>query len=141
MLPASRALEDDPCPVAEATLGQIYRSSPQGLPDLIASIPPQVRGMLAVYCYRRAHLASVGLAIAASCDEDDLARQGNAGAMLFAKSRESAKPAAVTDLPSTGGRRKVTLASGTLRTMAPLDDEPDDADEPEAVVALERVDA
>lgn len=125
MLPGSRAVEDDPCPVTEATLGQMYRASPQGLPDLIATLSPQVRGMLAVYCYRRAHLNSIGLSIAATCEEDDLTRHGgNAGAALFAKSREMAKPA-LPDL-HTGGRRKISLATGTLRTMAPLDDEMDD---------------
>ncbi len=126
MLSGPRALEDDPCPVPEATFGQIYRSSPQGLAELIETIPPDVRAMLAVYCYRRAHLASIGLAVAASCDEDDLSRHGgNAGMMLFRKSREAARPTAVAD-PQSGSRRKVTLASGTLRTLAPLDDDTDE---------------
>ncbi len=118
-----RALEDEPCPVPDATLGQMYRSSPNGLGDLLATMPPEIRGMLAVYCYRRAHLASIGLAIAATCDEDDLTRHGgNAGAALFVKSREASKR--VPD-PSSG-RRKVTLASGPLMTMAPLVDIEDD---------------
>jgi len=47
-----------------------------GWPLCSKMFPPRTRAMLAVYCYRRAHLASIGLAIAASCDEDDLAEHG-----------------------------------------------------------------
>ena len=125
MMPERRVLEDDPCPVPDSVLGQMYRSSPHGLSELIATIPPEVRGMLAMYCYRRAHLAAVGLAIAASCEEDDLTRAGgNAGSVLFAKSREAAHSSG-TD-PHLGGRRKVTLASGSLRNLVPVDDEIED---------------
>jgi hypothetical protein len=125
MIPERRVFEDDPCPVPDNLLGRMYRSSPHGLSELIATIPPEVRGMLAVYCYRRAHLASIGLAIAASCEENDLTRAGgNAGSVLFAKSRESAQTP--TADPHASGRRKVTLASGSLRNLVPLDDEIED---------------
>src|ERR1039457_2472207 len=61
-----------------------YRASAHGLNELIATVSPTARVLLAVYCYRRAHLASIGLAIAATCDKDDLADWGgNAGAVLF----------------------------------------------------------
>jgi hypothetical protein len=122
MLPERRMFEEEPCPVPDQILGEIYRASPQGLDELIASVAPDIRGMLAMYCYRRAHLASVGLAIAATCDEDDLTRTGgNAGAVLFARSREA--PQAPRVDPHLSGRRKVTLASAPLREMAPIDDE------------------
>ena len=46
--------------------------------------------LLGVFCYRRAHLASIGLAIAATCAEDDLTSLGgNAGTMLFERSRKA----------------------------------------------------
>ena len=116
MLPERRMFEDEVCPVSDETLGEMYRASSHGLSDLIAAVPPAARGMLAMYCYRRAHLASIGLAIAASCDEDDLTRHGgNAGAVLFVKSREA--PEAPRLAPHLVGRRKITLASGTLRNM------------------------
>ena len=91
MLPEHRRmLEDEVCPVPDEVLGEMYRANSHGLAELIATVSSDVRGMLAMYCYRRVHLASVGLAIAASCDEDDLTRSGgNAGAVLFAKSREA----------------------------------------------------
>ena len=124
MLPDRRMFEDEPCPVSDQALGELYRSSSHGLGELIATVSPNARAMLALYCYRRAHLTSIGLAIAASCDEDDLTRSGgNAGAMLFAKSRES--PQAPHATPHLGCR-KITLASGPLRQMGPIEDETDE---------------
>ena len=112
MLPEHRALlEDEPCPVRDEILGEMYRASPHGLDELIATVSPTARVLLAVYCYRRAHLASIGLAIAATCDKDDLANSGgNAGAVLFERSREAPAPA-LSNAHATG-RRKITLATG-----------------------------
>jgi hypothetical protein len=122
MLPERRMFEDEACPVPDNVLGEMYRANPHGLNELIVSVPPSVRGMLAMYCYRRAHLASIALAIAATCDEDDLTHYGgNAGALLFAKSREAESGPRL--LPHQIGRRKISLASGTLRNLVPVDDE------------------
>jgi len=131
MQPAVPALDEEPCPISTDTLGAMYRSSPEGLTELISSIPPAVRGMLAVYCYRRSHLASIGLAVAATCTEDDLTRTGgNAGAMLYQASRATARAAG----PALS-RRKITLATGMLRTMTPLDEDFDDEIEAENAAA------
>ena len=91
MLPEHRALlEDELCPVPDEMLGEMYRASAHGLNELIATVSPTAKVLLAVYCYRRAHLASIGLAIAATCDKDDLANwAGNAGVALFERSREA----------------------------------------------------
>ena len=125
MLPERRMFEDEACPVPVDVLGEMYRANPHGLNELIVSVPPAVRGILAMYCYRRAHLASIALAIAATCEEDDLTRPGgNAGSLLFAKSREPQSAPRVA--PHLVGRRKITLASGTLRNMVPANDEEDD---------------
>jgi hypothetical protein len=122
MLPERRMFEDEACPVSDDVLGEMYRANQHGINELITSVPPIVRGMQAINCYRRAHLASIALAIAATCDEDELTRHGgNAGALLFAKSRERESGPRVSPNPS--GRRKITLASGTLRNMVPENDE------------------
>ena len=114
--------EDEGCPVSDQVLGDLYRANPHGLNELIVSVPPAVRGMLAMYCYRRAHLASIALAVAATCDEDDLTRHGgNAGAVLYAKSREADSGPRLA--PHPVGRRKITLANGTLRNLLPVNDE------------------
>ena len=123
MLPEHRALlEDEPCPVSDETLGEMYRASAHGLNKLIATISPTARVLLAVYCYRRAHLASIGLAIAATCDKDDLADWGgNAGAVLFERSREA--PHSSPSDSHLAGRRKITLATGAIRQLRPIEDE------------------
>jgi hypothetical protein len=105
-------------------LGDLYRASPHGLHELIASVSPMARALLAVYCYRRAHLASIGLVIAASCEEEDLTSLGgNAGASLFERSREAPKSLSID--ANSSGRRKITLATEPLRQLIPLDDEED----------------
>ena len=117
-----RMPQEEPCPVPDHLLGQLYRANPQGLDALIATVAPQTRAMLAIYCYRRSHLASIGLAIAASCDEYDLTTSGGQfGTVLFAKAREA--PALPKAEPHLGGRRKITLASGPAPGADPFADE------------------
>lgn len=119
----SYGLAEEPCPIADQTLGELYRSHRQGLAALVQTVSPDVRAMLALYCYRRAHLQSLGLTVAASCTEDELVEAGgHAGAALFAASRKIAAPA--PEQPS--GRRKITLSSGPLTTIAPLEDDIDE---------------
>jgi len=77
MMPEHRAmLEDERCPVPDETLGQMYRATSHGLSEIIATVSPGARVLLAMYCYRRAHLASIGLAIATTCEKDDLTSLG-----------------------------------------------------------------
>jgi hypothetical protein len=119
MLPEHRILlEDEPCPVSDETLGEMYRASSHGLHKLVETIPPTTRALLAVYCYRRAHLASIGLAIAATCEKDDLGSfGGNAGAVLFERSREApVSSSASTHAPQ---RKKITLAVMPTRVPTP----------------------
>jgi hypothetical protein len=117
--------DDDVCPVRDELLGELYGASKLGLPALVATVPPGIRAMLALFCYHRSHLHSMGLAIAASCDEDDLVRLGGrVGAILFTRSREAPQPQPLASHHAS--RRKITLASGQLRNMAPISDELDE---------------
>jgi hypothetical protein len=120
-----RMSDDENCPVGDELLGEMYRASEASLPVLVATVEPDLRAMLALFCYHRSHLHSLGRSIAASCSADELVRVGGAvGAALFATSREPVPPK-----PGTyySNRRKVTLSTGSIRKMAPLDD--DDGDE------------
>jgi len=90
-------LNEETCPVPESVLGQLYRASPQGLPALIETVPPIARATLAIYCRRRGHFASLALAIASTCNKDDLIDAGgDFGASLYeqARSRPQASYAA-----------------------------------------------
>ena len=116
MLPVRTHIpQEERCPVPEAVLGQLYRASTHGLEELVANVPSETCAMLALYCYRRAHLQTIGLAIASRCKVDDLETfGGNAGRALFEKARKfrTTPPA-----PQHLKRRTITLATGALRRV------------------------
>ena len=116
--------ENDACPVRDELLGEMYRASPHGLQSLVGSVSSDVRAMLALFCYRRSHLHSLAVAIAASCSERDLIDNGGrVGSTLYALSREST----VKSSPSlSGGRKPITLSTKPLSVLAPLEDGFDD---------------
>ncbi len=125
MFSSRDAFENDFCPVRDELLGEMYRASEHGLPKLVESVSPEVRAMLALFCYRRSHLHQLALAIAASCSERELIEiGGRVGSTLYALSREPAGRAAVAT--STGGRKPITLSTKPLSTFKPLDDELDE---------------
>jgi hypothetical protein len=121
MLPARPQVpNEEHCPVPEHVLGQLYRSSPHGLDELVATIPAATRAMLALYCYRRAHLQAIGLAIATTCEKHDLEKfGGNAGTILFKQSRKSPDEASSSHYLE---RRRITLSKGKLREFGPIED-------------------
>jgi hypothetical protein len=126
MFSSRDAFENDFCPVRDELLGEMYRASEHGLPQLVASVSPDVRAMLALFCYRRSHLYSLALTIAASCNEQELVQVGGrVGSTLYALCRE---PAARNAPSSYGNRKPITLSTKPLSAVAPIEDEPDDED-------------
>lgn len=121
MLSDRRTFDDDACPVCEQFLAELSSANEGALRGLLEDIEPEIKPELAFFCYRRAHLQTVGLAIAACCNESELVFfGGRAGAVLFARSRE--EWGAVQTVPVYSMRRKITLARGPLRSL-PYDDE------------------
>ena len=133
MFSSRDAFENDFCPVRDELLGEMYRASEHGLPKLVESVSPEVRAMLALFCYRRSHLHQLALAIASSCTERELVETGGrVGSTLYALSRE---PAVRATAASPGnGKKPITLSTKPLSTFKPFDDELDD-DVVEAVTA------
>lgn len=128
MFSSRDAFENDFCPVRDELLGEMYRASENGLPQLVASVSPDVRAMLALFCYRRSHLYSLALTIAATCSEHDLVHfGGRVGSTLYALSREPAVRAAPSS--SFGNRKPITLSTKPLSTFTPLEDVSDEADD------------
>lgn len=124
MWSSREAYENDFCPVEERLLGEMYRANENGLPQLVDSVSGDVRAMLALFCYRRSHLHSLALSIAASCEERDLiSLGGRVGSALFAQSRGGA----ARGLAEASGRKTITLSTKPLSTFSP--DVDDDADE------------
>ncbi|MBR0716688.1 hypothetical protein [Bradyrhizobium liaoningense] len=124
MFSSREAYESDFCPVRDELLGEMYRASESGLPRLVESVSPDARARLALFCYRRSHLHSLAVAIAASCSERDLVDTGGrVGSTLYALSRAGATKAT----PSlSGGRKPITLSTKPLSVLAPLEDDLDD---------------
>jgi hypothetical protein len=121
MFSSRDAYENDFCPVRDELLGEMYRASEQGLPRLVESVSSDVRAMLALFCYRRSHLYSLALSIAASCSERDLIQLGGrVGSTLYALSREPAARSAPTS--SYGNRKPITLSTKPLSALAPIED-------------------
>ena len=132
MFSSRDAYENDFCPVRDELLGEMYRASEHGLPRLVESVSSEVRAMLALFCYRRSHLHTLALSIAASCSERDLIQLGGrVGSTLYALSREPA--ARATSSTSYGNRKPITLSTKPLSTFAPIEDDLDE--EIEAVTA------
>ena len=108
---------EENAPVSDELLGDLYRADPKGLPLLVETIPPMLRALLAVYCFRRGHLERIGLTIASTCTEQDLIEQGGmAGVALYAKSRELQRMP-----PKMHGTQKITLPAFFVRGIS---DEP-----------------
>jgi hypothetical protein len=127
MFSSRDAFENDFCPVRDELLGEMYRASEHGLPQLVATVSPDVRAMLALFCYRRSHLYALALTIAASCSEQHLVQVGGrVGSTLYALSREPAARAAPSS--SYGNRKPITLSTKPLSAVTPIEDEPDDED-------------
>ena len=134
MFSSRDAFENDACPVRDELLGDMYRANANGLPLLVENVSSEVRAMLALFCYRRSHLHSLAIAVAASCTERELIHfGGRVGSTLYALSRE---PAARAMPPSSYGNRKpITLSTKPLSAFKPIEDEIDDEDFAEAVTA------
>jgi hypothetical protein len=134
MFSSREAFENDFCPIREELLGEMYRANENGLPQLVDSVSSEVRAMLALFCYRRSHLHSLALSIAASCNERELIQLGGrVGSTLYALSRET--PATrLAPSSSSGHRKPITLSTRPLSTFSPVDDEIDE-DFAEAVTA------
>jgi hypothetical protein len=134
MFSSREAFENDFCPVRDELLGEMYRANENGLSQLVGSVSSDVRAMLALFCYRRSHLHSLALSIAASCSERELIQLGGrVGSTLYALSRE-APATRLAPSSSYGHRKPITLSTKPLSTFSPVDDELDE-DFAEAVTA------
>lgn len=105
-------LQEERCPVSESLFGEMYRASPDGLRELMQTVPAKVRAILVIYCYRRSHLAAMALTIATTCTKEDLIDfGGDLGALIYEQARRPPKVEPAT-------KRKVTLAEGPIFQFA-----------------------
>src|SRR3979409_1676769 len=122
MFSSRDAYENDFCPVRDELLGEMYRANENGLPRLVESVTSDVRAMLALFCYRRSHLHSLALSIAASCSERErIELGGRVGSTLYTLSRESLTTRSVAS-SSYGNRKPITLSTKPLSTFSTVED-------------------
>jgi hypothetical protein len=48
-------------PGRDELLGELFRADENRVSDLVATVTPDIRARLALYCYRRSHLHTTGL--------------------------------------------------------------------------------
>jgi hypothetical protein len=123
--------------ISDELLGRLFDAGESAVDAITASLSTRQRANLAVYCYRKSHLHSIGLAIAATCDHAVLAQMLGVtiGGTLFAQSR--ARPI-LAERKSC--RPKVTLATCSRAEQArgaivQEDPDTDDQAEPSDVAA------
>jgi hypothetical protein len=93
---------DEICPISEKLLFSLYDAAKRGLPVPVSDVPPERRSSVALFCYRRSHLEEAALAVAATCEEEDLVEAGgHLGRTLFLKSRNANSPPKNNSLSSS----------------------------------------
>jgi hypothetical protein len=85
--------QEEICPISEHLLFSLYDAAKRGLPVPVVEVPPERRSSVALFCYRRSHLEGAALAVAATCDEEDLVDVGGPlGRNAFPSSRGTCLP-------------------------------------------------
>lgn len=109
--------------VAEDLVGWLYRADESSVLDVMSQLSPQQRANVAAFCYQKAHLHHIGLAIAATCEPGALIQALGTvrGRILFAQSRET-RPQ--SDRRPPGQRRKITLATRAKEARPSCHQEP-----------------
>lgn len=121
--------------IADELLGRLLDAGESAVDAITASLSMRRRATLAVYCYRKSHLHSIGLAIAATCDQATLAQMlgTTIGGTLYAQSR--ARPVLAE---RKSHRPKVTLATCSRTEQvrgAIVHEEPDEPADPTSAAA------
>jgi hypothetical protein len=121
----SPQLDDDQL-VPEDLVGRLYSATEGAVMDLVDRFTLLERANLAMYCYRKAHLHGIGLAIAATCDQSTLEKTWGIalGRALYEQSRE--RP--VTPPSPAAQRSKITLARSVGGDLAAARSATSDAD-------------
>jgi len=101
-----------------AALNRLYGAATETVREITADLTESERAQLAVFCYGRAHLNTIGLAIATTCTLEHLtaaAHSGTAGRTIFSQSRDRL---ALAEKPLPGRRVPISLATSASRRFA-----------------------
>ena len=99
----------------DEVIGRLHECPPRSIDGLVSNLREDQRGNLAVFCYGRAHLHEVALAIAATCNLNALVQAGgNPGIFLFEQSRQRPEK---EQFVSGARRMRISLATNASRQM------------------------
>ena len=101
-------LNEPTSPIPLDLLSLLMRADEARMSEIVQQLPDAQRAALAVFCFARAHMRSLGLRIAAECSERALVSAG--GAMGQAMRDGINNGEAFDAGPAQPARRKVTLA-------------------------------
>lgn len=107
-----------------AALDRLYGAAAHSVADIVSHLTGTERARLAVFCYGRAHLNSIGLAIAATCELDHLMAASNSGTAARAIFTQSRERALVPEKPLVGRRGAISLAPAVSLPHAESEAEP-----------------
>ena len=105
-------------PSLETVMGRLLRGGEVEIPTIVEALSERQRAELALFCYSRAHLHQIGVAIAATCDLSALiqaAPSTAAGHGIFEQSRNQLKRATPV---LAGSRSRITLAKSASGSSA-----------------------
>jgi len=105
-------------PSLETVMGRLLRGGEVEIPTIVEALSERQRAELALFCYSRAHLHQIGVAIAATCDLSALiqaAPSTAAGHGIFEQSRNQLKRATPA---LAGSRSRITLAKSASGSSA-----------------------
>ena len=111
-----RAEADAACPVSLDLLGQFYRAGEHARSELALSLSEPQRARLALFCYNRAHLRDLAVAIASTCDPEALV--GLAGTVGEALSVQCRAARAKKSAPSAARRLEPAKAKVSLARVS-----------------------
>jgi hypothetical protein len=108
--------------ISEELIGRLHNATDATILHLVGQFSSQERANLAMFCYRKAHLRCIGLAIAATCDLPSLVQQWGTvlGQAIFNQSREDTPD---SEPARAAHRLKVTLARSAGGIRPPLVDD------------------
>lgn len=105
----NRYVPNEPAsPVPLDVLTLLMRSDEARVSEIVRQLPDAQRATLAVYCFSRSHMRTLGLRIARDCSMQALVTAGGATGQTLSDQIDSGEAFDVG--PTQNHRRKVTLA-------------------------------
>ena len=128
-VPAAPPSDDDQT-VPDDLIGRLYGASDSALADVMAGCSSGQRANLAMFCYRKAHLRAIGLAIAATCDFSTLVQVwGPTRGQALLDQSHGCTPAPAKERP------KITLAKFPTFHLPPVAAAPPDEEAIDLIAA------